>query len=634
MAEAENYSAPRALAFQAEVKQLLDIVIHSLYTDKEIFVRELVSNAADALEKMRHLLLIEPETFDKDLPLEIRIDPDEAQGTLSITDTGIGMTVQEAEQNLGTIAHSGSREFLRQIAAGQTVDASLIGQFGVGFYSTFTVAKEVIVKSRSYRLEAPGVVWFSDGSGTFTVLETQRLRRGTTVTVRLKDEEKKYANPDTVKELVRRYSNFVPFPIFIKGVQVNTVQALWKRQKSEIKEEEYQGFYRFISPGFDEPTYRLHFNADVPLTINALLFFPGDNPEAFGFGRLEPGVSLYCRKVLIQAKAEGLLPEYFRFLRGVVDSEDLPLNISRETMQDSALLAKLKNVLTKRVIKFLTDEAAADPVKYAAFFKKFGMFIKEGVYTDIAFRDDLAKLLRYDSSKTTDGALTTLAEYIERADKKRKEIYFLTGPDRETVAASPYLEAFAAGGIEVLYLYDGLDDLVMTALREFDGWKLVSADSANIKLPSSLEAEGDAAALGEPLPEREGSVLARWIKEVLGDKVEDVRVSERLRASPAALVNPDDMMTTTMQKALAVSRGGAMDTSSFILEVNTRHPILKKVNERRLHDKDDPLARDAAGMLYDIGMLAAGLMVNPRVLIERSTSILSSALNAGLPHTR
>jgi TNF receptor-associated protein 1 len=374
---------PEKREFQAEVKQLLDIVTHSLYTDKEIFIRELVSNASDALEKLRYLQLTKEDVFDEGLDLEINITTDDA-GTVTIQDFGLGMTREELIENLGTIAHSGSRAFLQSLKEGADAGANLIGQFGVGFYSAFMVAKEVKVFTHSWQAEGEHLLWTSDGSGSYEIEPVEGQRRGCKIVVYLKDDCKEFAKADKVKETLTRYSSFVPFPINLNGERVNTVQAIWLRNKSEISEEEYKEFYKFQANAFDEPITRLHFSADAPLAINALLFVPSENMEGMGMFRTEIGVSLYCRKVLIDDKPEGLLPEWLRFLRGVVDSEDLPLNISRETMQDSALVRKLNTVLTRRFLKHLEEDAAKRPDQYKAFYAKFGIFLKEGITADFA----------------------------------------------------------------------------------------------------------------------------------------------------------------------------------------------------------------------------------------------------------
>ncbi|RQV95384.1 molecular chaperone HtpG, partial [bacterium] len=321
-------------AFQAEVAQLLDLVVHSLYTDKEIFIRELISNASDALEKLRYLTLTEKEILEPERALEIRIHADDAAGTFIIQDSGIGMTHDEAVVNLGTIAHSGSREFLKQVAEQKAGGAELIGQFGVGFYSAFMVASEVIVESRSWHPESAGIVWTSTGEGSYAIEEKPGLERGTKITLKLKDSEQEYAKAERIQRLIHRYSSFVAFPIFVNNEKTSTVQALWSKSPVEISEDQYTEFYRFVAGRADEPWYRLHFNADAPLSIHSILFVPGENIERFGMERAKPGVSLYCKKVLIQQHADKLLPEYLRFVQGVVDSEDLPLNISRESMQD------------------------------------------------------------------------------------------------------------------------------------------------------------------------------------------------------------------------------------------------------------------------------------------------------------
>ncbi|MGH7884341.1 MAG: molecular chaperone HtpG, partial [Thermodesulfobacteriota bacterium] len=372
--------------FQAEVKKILDIVIHSLYTDKEIFIRELVSNASDALEKFRYTQLSEKDIFDEKLPLEIEIKTDEKENTITITDFGIGMTRDDLIQNLGTIAHSGSKSFLEAIKEGEGINENLIGQFGVGFYSAFMVSDSVEVFTHSYKKDGEHLIWKSDGSGEFEIGEGKGHRRGTKIVVHLKEDQKEFSNKDRVERILKKYSSFVQFPIKLNGEQINKVEAIWLRSKSEIKDEEYEEFYKFQTNSFDEPTYRLHFSSEAPIDINTLLFVPKDNIERLGFGRMEPEVSLYCKKVLIDPNPKGLLPEWLRFLKGVTDSADLPLNISRETMQDSSLILKLNSTITKRFLKFLSDEAKDNPEKYYEFYKNFGFFIKEGAASDFQHR--------------------------------------------------------------------------------------------------------------------------------------------------------------------------------------------------------------------------------------------------------
>ena len=377
-------TTPQTFEFQAEIKQLLDIVIHSLYTEKEIFVRELVSNASDALEKLRHNQITNKDILDSDSELEIRLTTDDKAKTLTLQDTGIGMTRTELVENLGTIAHSGSKAFLKALGENGQKNSGLIGQFGVGFYSAFMVAKSVSVYSRSWNQAEPGHVWKSDGSGSYTIEEVADLKRGSKIVIELKDECSEFSQEWRIKEVLERYSSFVSFPVMLNGNRINTVQALWLRNKADIKEEEYTEFYKFQSHSNEEARLRLHFSADAPLSINALLFVPKENTEKLGIARTEPAVSLYCRKVLIDAKPKDLLPEWLRFLKGVVDSEDLPLNISRETMQDRSLLEKLGRVISRRFLKFLEDEAKNRPEAFNEFYTEFGVFLKEGTALDFA----------------------------------------------------------------------------------------------------------------------------------------------------------------------------------------------------------------------------------------------------------
>jgi TNF receptor-associated protein 1 len=614
--------------FQAEVKKLLDIVIHSLYTERDIFVRELISNGADALEKFRHQSLLEEKIFDSHVPLEITIAVDEKDHTLTIADTGIGMTREELETNLGTIAHSGSNTFLSELAEAAKKDISLIGQFGVGFYSVFMAGQKVTVLTRSYKPEAEGYEWSSDGSGSYTLKPEKGLRRGTKIIVDLKDDAHEFANEDRIKQIIKQYSNFVPFPIKVKGETVNTVQALWKRNKNEIKEEEYNEFYKFIGNAFDDPQFRLHFTADAPLAINALLFVPKENIERLGFGRLKSGVNLYCQKVLIEQHSENILPEWLRFLKGVVDSEDLPLNISRQALQDSALVAKLKQVLTKRFLKFLGEQATEDAEKYNEFFAEFGIYLKEGATVDYAYRDEIARLLRFESSKAEAGKLISLTEYLERMAEGQKEIYYINGPSRPAAESGPYVEAFRKRDIEIIYTLEPIDDFVMNHLGEFEGKKLVSADRADLDLSgikSTGEAEEEKAETS--LEPEVVKSLTDWIKEVLSGRVKEVIVSKRLVDSPAIIVNPDGYMTSTMERVMQAARlekgEPLQELGNKNLEINTGHPLIRQLS--LLRGTDEEFARKVIEQIFDNALIQAGLMVDPRKMVERSYSILERA---------
>ena len=614
--------------FQAEVKKLLDIVIHSLYTERDIFVRELISNAADALEKFRHQSLSEEEVFDSHVPLEISIDVNDKDHTLTITDTGIGMTREELEANLGTIAHSGSNTFLSELAEAAKKDVSLIGQFGVGFYSAFMAAQKVRVLSRSYGQDAEGYEWSSDGSGSYTLTPEDGLRRGTKIIIELKGDSHEFANEEKIRGIIKQYSNFVPFPIKVKGETVNTVQAIWARNKNEIKEEEYSEFYKFIGNAFDDPLLRLHFVADAPLAINALLFVPKENIERLGFGRMTSGVNLYCQKVLIEQHSENIMPEWLRFLKGVVDSEDLPLNISRQALQDSALVAKLKQVLTKRFLKFLGEQAKEDPEKYNGFFADFGIYLKEGATSDYAYRDEIAKLLRFESSKSEAGKIISLAEYVERMAEGQEEIYYINGPSRTAAESGPYVEAFRKREIEIIYTLEPIDDFVMNHLGEFDGKKLVSADRGDLDLSAIKSSEKPEEEKADSSMEPEvAESLVGWIKETLGDRLKEVIVSKRLVGSPAIVVSPDGYMTSTMERVMQAARlekgepfqeGGTKN-----LEINTDHPLIRQLSLLRGTDED--FAKNVIEQIFDNALIQAGLMVDPRKMVERSYQILERA---------
>ena len=611
-------TAPQTFEFQAEIKQLLDIVIHSLYTEKEIFVRELVSNASDALEKLRHLQLTEKSVFDDRLDLEINLTTDDKAKTLTIQDFGVGMTRAEMVENLGTIAHSGSKAFLKALGENGPKDVGLIGQFGVGFYAAFMVAKVVKVYSHSWRAAEPGQVWTSDGSGSYEIEEISGERRGSKIVIELKDECSEFSQEWRIREILERYSAFVSFPINLNGKRVNTVQALWLRSKSEITEEEYTAFYKFQAHAFDEPLLRLHFSADAPIAINALLFVPKENPEKLGLARAEPAVALYCRKVLIDPKPKNLLPEWLRFLKGVVDSEDLPLNISRETMQDRALVDKLAKVITRRFLKLLDDEAKNRPETYAVFYKEFGVYIKEGAALDATHKDDLLKLLRFESSLTEKGKTTSLADYVSRIAGDQKEIYYLIGPNRESIEAGPYVEGFKARNLEVLYCYESVDEYVMHNVREFDGKKLTAADHADVKLsdlPNLTEG-----ALGK----EETGKLVTWMKDALGDRVAGVKASERLVDSPALALNADKFMSPHLRRMMRAMQKDTPEAPLRVeLEVNPRHAVIKKLSALTASDPDK--AKLVAEQILDNALISAGLLDDTTAMVRRLYKLLETA---------
>lgn len=602
-------------SFNADVKKVLDIVVNSLYTDKEVFVRELVSNASDALEKLRHTQLSESSIFDDKLDLEINVNTDENAGTITIQDFGIGMTEEELTQNLGTIAHSGSKAFVEALEENADAASSLIGQFGVGFYSAFMVADSVEVFTHSWRPDSKGYKWTSDGSGDYEIEEVEGQRRGTKIVIKLKEDSKNFSKGDDVKAIIQRYSAFVQYPVNLNGEKLNTVQAIWTRSKSDVTDEEYKEFYKFQANAWDDPRFWLHFSADAPININSLLFVPTENPEKFGFQHSDHGVSLYCKKVLIDNHPKSLLPEWMRFIKGVIDSADLPLNISRESMQDSQLVKKIGTVLTKRFIKFLGEQAKKEEDSYNDFWKEFGQYIKEGITTDPVNKDNLSKLVRYESSLTEEGKTTSLEDYISRAKEDQKQIYYLLGTNRKTIESGPYIEAFKANNIEVLYLYEGVDEFVMNHIRTFEEKELVSADQEGLEL-ESVTVEKD----GKSLSDEQGSALCNWMKELFGEKVSDVKVSSRLVDNPAVALSKDKMMTANMRRIMKAMNQELPSEVPVQLEINPTHPLILKLNE--LHESKSETAGLVAEQILDNCRIAAGLMEDPQSMVQRIYTML------------
>ena len=603
--------------FKAETKQVLDIVVNSLYKDKEIFVRELISNASDALEKLRRTQLTEKDILDDNLELEINLSTDDSAKQLIIQDFGIGMTEEELVKNLGTIAHSGSKEFLNALQSEGEKNESLIGKFGVGFYSVFMVSDSVKAYTRTWQKEGEGLCWESDGSGGYSIDKTDGQRRGTKIVIQLKDEFEEFSKEDRIKDIVKKYSAFVQFPVSVNGEKVNTVDAIWLRSKSEIKDEEYEEFYKFQSNDYDSPLMRLHFSADAPLEINSLLFVPKRNMEKMGMFRSENKVALHCRKVLIDAEPKSLFPEWLRFLKGVVDSSDIPLNVSRETMQDSELLKKLGQVLTKRFLRFLNEQAKKEEDTFLEFWKEYGVLLKEGVATDFTYKDDLAKLLRFESTAAEDGKLTGLETYIDRMAADQKDILFLYGKNRKAIESGPYLEALQARGYEVLLLTEPVDEYVMQSLREFKEKKIISADSDELKL-DKLDQEPT----GEPLDGKAVKKLSKWIKQSLEDRVSEVETGERLINSPVCVVGEDGMGGASARRIMKMMQGpeGEMPASKVKFQINPNHAIIHGLF--KLMEKDEPTALLVANQLLDNALASANLLDDPREMIARSYQAL------------
>ncbi|MFA6471856.1 MAG: molecular chaperone HtpG [Candidatus Latescibacterota bacterium] len=619
----QEKAEPEVRKFKAEVKQMLDIVIHSLYTHREIFIRELISNASDALEKMNHEALVQKSYLDKDAPCEIRIETDKNAHTLTVTDTGVGMTQSELEANLGTIARSGTREFLENIDNKEQISPELIGKFGVGFYSAFMAGEKVTVRTRSFRTNASGYEWVSDGAGEYTISEAENLPRGTSVIVTLKEDAREYEDGSLVKDVIRKYSNFVSFPILVDSERVNTVQAIWLKSSSEVSDNEYNEFFKFISNTEEEPLYRLHLTSDAPLQLSAILYIPSANMERFGFYRLKPMINLYSRKILIVQHAEELVPDYMRFAAGVVDSADLTLNISRETLQDNLIFRKLKKFLNRRIIRFLEDEAKKDPKKYLTFWENFGIFIKEGAVSDYENKSELSSLLRFRSSAEKD-TFISLDDYIGRMKEGQNVIYYLSGKNSQEIERGPYISGFRKRGIEVLYLTEPIDDFVMASLGEYKEKRLISADSAEIELPPAPEEEEKKE---QPcLSSEERDSLLSWMKETLGDTVSEVRESKRIFEHPAIVVNPEEGMSTAIRRIMKASGRDTGKEKAPILEINTGHPLILTLKKLCEGKADKGFLQTCMKQIYDNALAEAGLLEDPSTMVDRVYDLLGRAL--------
>ena len=605
--------------FQTEVRQLLDIVIHAFYSDREVFVRELVSNASDALEKLRLKQLTQSAVYEPERELRISITTDEEAHTLTIADSGIGMTEEEVVEYLGTIAHSGTKKFLEAMKESQSGPQDLIGQFGVGFYSAFMAATEVEVTTRSWQPDAKAVKWTSDGQEGYKLEDAPAdTPRGTSILIRLKDDAQDFAKANRLRHIVGKYSNFVGFPIDCNGEHINTVQAIWMKNKKDVTPEEYEGFYKFISHTEGTPLSYMHFSADAPIVLNSVLFIPEENPEAMGFGRCEPNVSLYCHKVLIDSKPENLLPEWLRFLTGVVDSEDLPLNISREMLQDNSLLRRISGIITKRFIKHLEALAKDDAEKYENFWLQFSRYLKEGIVTSWEHKEGLAKLLRFESTFTEPGKLTSFADYISRMKENQKDIYVLFGASRAQLEHSPYLDALTARGFEVCFFTDGGDQFVVESLMKVDDKEIKSIDRANLDLPP-LENRPDTPGLDE----NEAKGLTEWVSARFSD-FSKITTSDRVTSAPAIALQGEHDISPEV-KAYLKAMGQPVPENHPEIAFNPHSPIVQKLAQLRTENEE--LADLLAGQLINTALLRAGMLDDPAKLADNSQALLEKLLS-------
>ncbi len=623
--------------FQADVHRVLDIVINSLYQHRDIFLRELISNAADALHKLQFQKINNADIHDPEAELKIVVDVDEDQKVITIKDTGIGMTKEELRENLGTIAQSGTLRFLEEIK-NQGAEASipeLIGQFGVGFYSVFMVAKEVIVKSRSYKKDEPAHEWVSQGTESFVIRPTEKEDRGTEIIIKLKEDAEEFADKYKIKEIIKKYSDYVPFPIELDGEVVNQQTSLWRKSPNEVKEEEYEKFYQYVSNSFDKPLHVIHYSVDAPLQLNCLLFIPSFRKNILLIPETEWGVRLYSRNVLIQERSKDVLPSYFRFIEGVVDSEDLPLNVSRETVQVSRVVASIKKTLTNKLLKELEKIARTDEEKYKKFWKEFGIFIKDGVINDEKNREKLIKLLRFKTNKTKEDELISLDDYLKRKPEEQDAIYYLIADDETMARNSPHIEFYEEKGWEVLFLVEPVvDSFLLMHLRSYKDIQLKAIDVTEEPIEEDKDKDEDEDSEGKDKDESKDEIdedlrpsfkkLKERIKSTLGDKILEVRASTKLRGSPCRLAAREGF-------GAQFQRIYRYMTENFVappkvLELNLNHPIIEKLEFLVEAEPENELIEKVIWQLFENALLLDGSMQQPASMVPRVNEIILAAL--------
>ncbi len=612
------------LGFQTEVQQLLDLMIHSLYSNKEIFLRELISNASDAADKLRFEALTDDSLFEDDPDLKIRVEYNKEQKTITVLDNGIGMSREEIIDNLGTIAKSGTRQFFESLTGDQNKDSQLIGQFGVGFYSSFIVAEKLEVTSRRAGLSREeGVRWISEGKNDYSLETVDRPKRGTKIVLHLRDEAEEFLNGHRLRAIINKYSDHISIPIVMdkegedeKGEEtVNSATALWKRSKKDIKDEEYDEFYKHVGHDFEAPLAHVHNKVEGKLEYTSLLYIPARAPFDLWDREKRHGIKLYVRRVFVMDDAEQLMPAYLRFVKGIVDSDDLPLNISREILQRNRTIDSIRSGCTRKVLDLLADMALKDAEKYAVFWKEFGRVLKEGVIEVTDKQEDLARLFRFASTyDDKEEQAVSLEDYVARMPEGQKAIYYITADSFSTAKNSPHLEIFRDKGIEVLLLSDPIDEWLTTHLNEFDGKPLSSVNKGELDLDGNEgESEDeDKKKEGEKL-EKEYQDIVKRIKEILDEKVKDVRITDRLTTSPACLVADEHDMGRHLEQILAAS-GQSMPGSKPILEINPKHLILRRLKD----EQDEDRFRDWSNIIFDQALLSeGGKLDDPAAFVHR-----------------
>ncbi|HDR0627392.1 TPA: molecular chaperone HtpG [Pasteurella multocida] len=616
--------------FQSEVKQLLQLMIHSLYSNKEIFLRELISNASDAADKLRFKALSAPELYEGDGDLKVRIRFDEEKGTLTISDNGIGMTRDEVIDHLGTIAKSGTKEFLSALGQDQAKDSQLIGQFGVGFYSAFIVADKVTVKTRAAGVSTDkAVLWESAGEGEYSVADIEKKERGTEITLHLREDEKAFLNDWRLREIISKYSDHIALPVEIlakeyddegketgiKWEKINKAQALWTRAKNEISEEEYQAFYKHLSHDFADPLLWAHNKVEGNQEYTSLLYVPAKAPWDLFNREHKHGLKLYVQRVFIMDDAQVFMPNYLRFMRGLLDSNDLPLNVSREILQDNKVTSALRKALTKRALQMLEKLAKDDAEKYQRFWQEFGLVLKEGPAEDFANKETIAKLLRFASTHNDSSQQSvSLEDYVARMKEGQKAIYYITADTYVAAKNSPHLELFNKKGIEVLLLSDRIDEWMLSYLTEFDGKPLQTISKADLDLGDLADKEEDS----QKAQDEQYASFVERVKTLLGERVKEVRLTHRLTDTPAVVSTGDDQMTTQMAKLFAAA-GQAVPEVKYTFELNPEHGLVQKIAEIA----DEQQFADWIELLLEQAMLAErGSLENPVAFIKRMNTLL------------
>ncbi len=606
--------------FKAETKQLLNILIHSLYKDREVFLRELLSNASDALNRLRFEMVTNRNVVDPEVELKIHITVDKDTRTLTIQDTGIGMTKEEVIENLGTIAQSGARKFIEATRDKKVDFSQVIGQFGVGFYSVFMVADWVRVTSRSYQPEAEAVTWYATGEDNYQVGATEMTERGTKVEIKLKEDAAEFAEEFRMKNIIHKHSDYIGFPIYIGESKeaVNKQTSLWRTSRQEVTEEQYREFYKQTTLDFEDPLLHIHMVTDAPVQLYALLYIPGKMDRGMFALRKEDGLKLYSRNILIDEYNKDLLPEYLRFVQGVVDSEDLPLNISRETVQSSGLMPKLKKVLTNQVLKDLETLAKSNAEKYQTFWQEFGGYIKQGLSTFNAEDEKLHSLLRFKTNLNPE-TWSSLEDYVSRMKEGQKIIYYIVGDDPKSVMRSPHLDYFHSQGTEVLLLTEPMDSFMLMGLRKHKDFELKNVAQADVDISEKPKAENEA----EKIPDADFSSLVELFKQVLGARVTGVRASNRLSQSVARLADPDGTLNPELQRVYRYL-GKEYDVPKKILELNPSHNILKNLLNL---ESGSELQTVIIEQIYDSALLVEGLHPDPSSIAPRVQQIIEAALS-------